>query len=118
MSRLVTISDDSTAKVWDALTGMELLTITARTMASSMGRSQPGWHGLPSHLGLSIEGWASIWDASTGQLLFTLPHQNAYMRSVSFSPDGRRIVTTGDDRTAKIWDAKDGIISTLYGHTR
>ena len=35
----------------------------------------------------------------------------------SFSPDGSRIVTALDDKTARIWDAGDGHeIATLKGH--
>ena len=37
--------------------------------------------------------------------------------SVSFSPDGTRIVTASWDKTAKVWDATTGaMILTLQGH--
>ena len=38
--------------------------------------------------------------------------------SASFSPDGSRIVTASEDRTAKVWDAGSGAeVLTLKGHT-
>ena len=38
--------------------------------------------------------------------------------SVSFSPDGRRIVSGSYDRTIRIWDAESGQeLSKLEGHT-
>ncbi len=38
--------------------------------------------------------------------------------SASFSPDGSRIVTASQDKTAKVWDAKSGAeVLTLKGHT-
>lgn len=38
---------------------------------------------------------------------------------VSFSPDGRRIVTTSADRTARVWDAESGrCLLVLEGHKR
>ena len=40
------------------------------------------------------------------------------MRSVAFSPDGQRIVTGSDDRSAKVWNAGTGQeVLALKGHT-
>ena len=37
--------------------------------------------------------------------------------SVAISPDGSKIVTGSEDKTAKIWNMSDGsLIATLYGH--
>ena len=38
--------------------------------------------------------------------------------SVAFSPDGQRIVTGSEDRTAKVWEAASGHeLVTLKGHS-
>jgi WD40 repeat protein len=38
--------------------------------------------------------------------------------SISFSPDGRWVVTSSDDYTSRIWDATTGLwVCTLKGHT-
>ena len=50
--------------------------------------------------------------------LLTLKGHTGAVMSASFSPDGSRIVTGSDDRTAKVWDARTGAeLLTLKGHT-
>ena len=49
--------------------------------------------------------------------LFTLYGHTGPVTSVSFSPDGTRIVTGSRDRTAKVWDARTGTaLLELKGH--
>ena len=50
--------------------------------------------------------------------LFTLYGHTGAVTSVSFSPDGTRIVTGSGDKTAKVWDARTGTpLLDLKGHT-
>src|SRR5262249_32603315 len=45
-----------------------------------------------------------LWDAATGKLIATLTASNGNNRTVSFSPDGSQIATTGYWRV-DLWDA-------------
>jgi WD40 repeat protein len=40
--------------------------------------------------------------------LFQLEGHTGFVESASFSPDGTRVVTAGDDGTARIWSVLDG----------
>jgi WD40 repeat protein len=50
---------------------------------------------------------AIIWDPDTGSALMRLTH-GARVNSVAWSPDTTRILTAGEDNTAKVWDAQTG----------
>ena len=51
------------------------------------------------------------------RIVLVLHHDNSVW-SVIFSPDGKRIATASQDKTAKIWDATTGqLLLTLTGHT-
>jgi hypothetical protein len=57
-------------------------------------------------------------DAATNQVLITLRGHTGPIWCTTFSPDGKRIATAGQDHTIKIWDAEDGReLLTLRGHT-
>ena len=54
----------------------------------------------------------------TGAEVLTLKGHTGCVTSASFSPDGSRVVTASDDKTAKVWDARTGAeVLTLKGHT-
>jgi len=73
--------------------------------ANKMGRS-----GSPG-------GIVRSWDAKTGQLLVSFAGHRGLVYSASFRADGARVVTGGDDHTAKVWDAKTGkLLLSLEGH--
>jgi WD40 repeat protein len=113
--RLVTGSQDHTAKVWDLATGQPLVLLT----------NHPGWvHSVAfSPDGQQVvtgsrDPIAWVCDAATGQRLFHLEGHTEDINSVAFSPDGRFIVTGSGDGTAIVWDvAARTKLSTLRGHT-
>jgi WD40 repeat protein len=47
-----------------------------------------------------------------------LQGHTAPLRAAVFSPDGQRVLTASNDRTARIWDARTGQpVAVLQGHT-
>ncbi|MDX2102341.1 MAG: NACHT domain-containing protein, partial [Alphaproteobacteria bacterium] len=113
-ARIVTSSDDSTARVWDARSGQTLLTLSGHQRTVTSGSfSHDGARIVTS----SNDNTAHVWDAKTGQTLLTLSGHQDNVTSASFCQDGSCILTSSDDRTARVWDAETGqTLLTLEGH--
>jgi WD40 repeat protein/serine/threonine protein kinase len=51
---------------------------------------------------------ARIWDVAMGTPVGELLQHEGELRSIQFSPDGKRVITVGSDKTARVWDAITG----------
>lgn len=45
--------------------------------------------------------------------IFTLHGHTEAIRGVAYSPDGTQIVSCGDDRTARVWDSRTGVLNRV-----
>jgi WD40 repeat protein len=57
-----------------------------------------------------------IHDSRNGAVCQTIPAHKRFIASVAFSPDGSKIITTGYDSTARIWDFPSGEQKLLVFH--
>jgi WD40 repeat protein/serine/threonine protein kinase len=113
--RIVTASHDTTARIWDASTGREILQLRGHTGRVWSAVFSPDGRRVVT---ASFDDTARIWDAATGKELQRLTGHTDRVLGAAFSPDGRRIATASSDRTARIWDAATGRETTqLRGHT-
>ena len=51
----------------------------------------------------SIDGTARLWDVQTGQEFRRFAGRNTELTTVTFSPDGKYILTSSFDGTAQLW---------------
>ncbi len=73
----------------------------------------------------SWDGTVKLWDLN-GRLLQSLEYHDdkdnkdipirVRVLSVSFSPDGKTLLATGDDKTLKLWSDKGQVLKTLTGN--
>lgn len=113
--RLASASDDRTTRIWDVDSGQLLQTfsdefdVLARCVAFDP-------RGQRLVVGAGI---LSVWDLETGEKLQTFGSDSSISRMVTFSPDGQRIVSAGDDKIVRVWDVATGQeLLALRGHTR
>jgi WD40 repeat protein len=109
-TRIVTASDDKTARIWDAYTGAPFAVLAHSEVAAY---SPDGTRIVTA----ADDGSVRIWDARTGAQLVTVAGHAGTVFSASYSPDGMRIATAGRDNTVRIWDSHSGaLLTTLSGH--
>jgi eukaryotic-like serine/threonine-protein kinase len=106
--RLMSVSADLTARVWNLAEG-------GRELFSVRGHPDGRRAVAISHDGsrLAVAGGTPepdiwIYDARTGRLAQTLVGHLDRVLAVAFHPDGRRLVSSGNDRTVRIWDLGRG----------
>ena len=108
-SRIASIGEDGTAKIWDARTGqlLEALHNDSGETSSSVAYSPDGK--------ILVTAWLTqviFWDAESYERLFTLSGQNVGTEvgynlgvgQVSFNPDGSLLAIANLDGESVIWD--------------
>jgi serine/threonine protein kinase/WD40 repeat protein len=74
-----------------------------RVLASASGYEDPG---------------IRIWDTATGKLLFRLDGHTGWVGKLTFSKDGRWLISAAADQSIRIWDTSNWTESrVLRGHT-
>jgi len=116
--RVASGSWDGTARVWDVKRGKNVLTIRTEYHWVWAVIYSPDSSKLAT--GGDEEDAVKIWDAKTGEHLKTLNHHDYDMvRSLAWTPDGKKLVISGSYGPIRIFDtATWQQIAILEGHTR
>lgn len=125
--RVITACDNRSVQVWDAASGRQLRAfqgrlfqkpdadearmdgeVTQDPIVSSDGSRillQSNDPDKPVSSGATLP---TVWDVASGRRLFAIEGHEAWVNGATFSPDGKLIVTSSNDSTARIWDAFTG----------
>ncbi|KAF8965982.1 hypothetical protein BDZ97DRAFT_743750 [Flammula alnicola] len=117
-TRIVSGSDDTTIRVWDARTG-DIIAGPFKGHTSwvrSVAFSSDGTRVVSGSGDATIR----VWDAHTGDTIAGPFKGHTYpVWSVAFSPDGIHVISGSSDRTIRVWDARTGdtVAGPFTGHT-
>ena len=117
--RLATSSKDGTVKVWNLDNGRELLTYRGHEQGADDPTNVfkvPNVAFAPDGKSVASSGGKLIhvWDAATGKPGQTLTGHTAAARGLAFTPDGKYLVSGGDDRRVIVWDLGTGKAKLTY----
>lgn len=112
--RLLTASDDSTVKLWDAETGAETNEYKDHEhWVWGADFSPDGQYAVSA----SRDRTARIWETATAKTVRVLDGHGASVYDVAWHPTGETIATASGDGVIRLWDPETGeIIRTLIGH--
>jgi eukaryotic-like serine/threonine-protein kinase len=98
--RIVTGSEDQSARVWDVAAPKESLKLLGHKASVNSVAVSPDGKQIAT---ASSDQTVILWDSKSGRNLLTL-HEHGAVNALAFSPDGQSILTGGDDRPGRIWD--------------
>lgn len=113
-TRVLTASDDKTARLWDAAGGGLLAVLSGHTGPVRGAVFSPdGKHVLT----MSDDRTARLWNVVGGGEPVVLRGHGDQLTSAVFAADGKHVLTASRDQTARLWDAASGReLTVLRGH--
>jgi WD40 repeat protein len=102
---VLTVSEDRTARLWDADTGAPACPPLEHEAVVLCGAFGPRGRSVATG---AKDGTARVWGAEGGRPATPPLRHGGPVVAVCFSPDGRRLLTASEDGTARVWDAATG----------
>ena len=124
-NHLATEAEDETARIWDIHSGSAHVLHGLSGPKSALAFSPDGKllvteGGPDTQDGVNKLGVypATVWEVDTGKEKATLGGHELHITGVAFSADGKYIVTSSGDNSARVWSPDGKQICELRGHTK
>ncbi|MFT7670978.1 MAG: WD40 repeat protein, partial [Planctomycetota bacterium] len=113
--RVATCGADRTARIWDALTGDELVRLKGH---HTDALSSLAWSPDSSRIvTASYDGSLAVWDTQSGVMISLMNGHLGGVFDVVFSSDNKFVFSGGEDRTVRMWSAATGRQERVFnGH--
>jgi WD40 repeat protein/DNA-binding CsgD family transcriptional regulator len=108
--RVISFSEDHTARIWDINTGEELLQFDHGSLVTGGWISTDGRYLATS----GADGNVLIWNATDGTRIQTLSHGSGFVWVSRFSPDNRYIMSSDNSDTVKMWNIETGEVVRTF----
>lgn len=108
--RIVTASEDTTARIFDAETGELIVNLTGHNNTVSAAEFSPDGRRVVT---ASRDGSVRIWDSRDGRHCQILHHGDSPAQCVSSSSDGTKIIAGFDNGCTVVWDAQAGDVLAM-----
>ena len=104
-AKVVTASDDNTAKIWDAGSGHLLVELKGHVGKINTAKFSPDGTKIVT---ASADSTIIIWEVQSGNILHELEGHSGNISWAEFSPDSSKIVSASRDHTIKLWSVETG----------
>jgi WD40 repeat protein len=114
--RVACTVDQQTARVWDAHSGREILTLKVQEGRIGKPVFSPNGERLATNGGIFDKAQIKVWDTRTGDLITTL-QPPSFVGHIAFDARGQRLATGGADEV-QVWDAATGAQILTFSSAR
>jgi WD40 repeat protein len=107
-------SDDGTIRIWDVASGRCVNVIKINQFVKAVCVTPDGRFVAS---GGRVPNTVRVWKINSGILYRELEGHSGDIECVDMTPDGRRIASSGADKSIRVWDVEKGIcLSVFEGH--